>query len=233
MDYGARNPTSITWYAVDEHKRFWAFDELYVPMNQYPGGLPALCRYIKGHQYWERCSKVVADPKMFAKDQNILTKETGMEAWGTLKSIAEMMMNEGIYKIQRGNNDRIAGLTRLNTMLNWKGSNYQAYSYLLIGHKVKKGWWELCNLVYKLDDSDVKNPEEDVVKRNDHFFDQCKYALLSEDIPAAFVPQNDKNGMTLQMIEDKMDEEREKNEDKDIFSCSFRELEEDFEGDYT
>ncbi len=232
MDYGARNPTSIHWYAIDENKCFWVFDEFYQPLQSLSGGLPELCKYLKGHKYWERCSKVVADPKIFAKDQNIITKETGQKAWGTIKSIAEMMMDEGIYKVQRGNNDRIAGLTRINTMLNWRGSRLNSRPMVLFGTRAKKMWWELCNIVYKLDDTDTKNPEEDVVKRNDHAFDELKYSLLSEDIPPEFIYRSASGGMTLAEGEAKMDEDRLKKENKDQFSCTFRDIDGNYEEEY-
>ena len=224
MDYGARNATSIHWYAVDEHRRFWAFDEFYTPMNQYKGGLPELARYLKSHPYYARAKYIVADPSMFNRSQNVITtKETGGKAWGTLMSVAELLQKEGIHKLQRGNNDRLAGISRAHQLLNWRGDKKSTNPLFLFGSKCPKLWWEYINLVYKLDDNENKNADEDVVKRNDHAFDDSKYAMLSQDAPAAAPALDPRAGFaTLKAIEDEIDAKYAS--EKDQFSCSFRDL---------
>lgn len=224
MDYGARNPTAFHWYAVDEHKRFWAFDEFYQPMNSVRGGLPEFCRYLKNHQYYSRLLYISGDPKMFAKDQNIITKETNQQSFGTIMSIAELMMKEGIHKLQRGNNDRIAGITRIHQMFNWRGDPQKAKPFVFIGKKCEKLWWELLNLVYRLDDNENKSAEEDVIKRNDHAYDNFKYALLSQDSPAEEVSVTQVGKTTLKMIEDEIDEKYAEEKGQDMF-FSFEEME--------
>lgn len=231
MDYGARNPTSFTWYAIDEHRRFWAFDEFYQPMNQLRGGLPEFCRYLKGHRYYSRLQYIAGDPKMFARDQNLIMKENGLESFGTLKSIAELMMAEGIHKLQRGNNDRMAGITRVHQMFNWRGNGKETKPFAFIGRRCNKAWWELINLIYKLDDNNMKNAEEDVVKRNDHFFDQFKYALLSQDAPAEQVGDRRSGFATLDQIEKEIDEMHNSKE-RDVFACSFSDLDGEYESYY-
>lgn len=227
MDYGARNPTAFVWFAIDEGRRFWAFDEFYIPMNSYKGGLPEFCRYLKNHKYYSRLQYIAGDPKMFARDQNIITKETGMESFGTIMSVAELMMKEGVHKLQRGNNDRIAGITRVHQMFNWRGDPQTAKPYLFIGRRCEKSWWEFNNLVYKLDDNEHKAAEEDVIKRNDHAFDLFKYSLLSQDAPSEDFIDRRAGFATLKAIEDEMDRERE-SKDRDVFSCSFRDLDSDY-----
>lgn len=227
LDYGGTNPTSVHWYAIDEYRRFWSFDEYYVPMNKVKGGYPEFAKYLKTHPYYSRVRKIVADPSIFNKNQNVLvTKETNQKAHGTIMSVAELLMKEGIYKLQRGNNDRIAGLNRIHTMFNYRGDGLTK-PYLFIGTKCRKQWWELCNIVYKPDDNENKNPDEDVVKRNDHAFDETKYALLSEDIPAEVVHSQKAGGTTLKEIEDEIDEKYNK-ENNDIYVCSFDELDASF-----
>lgn len=170
MDYGARNPTSIHWYAVDPSRRFWCFDEFYQPLNTLPGGLPSLAKYLLSHPYYARARHIVADPSIFNKGQNVIeTKENSGKAWGTLMSVAELLQKEGVHKLQRGNNDRITGITRVHQMFNFRGEK-DTKPYAFIGRKCVKLWWELNNLIYKLDDKETKNADEDVVKRNDHCF---------------------------------------------------------------
>lgn len=227
MDYGARNPTSIHWYAVDPFRRFWSFDEFYLPLNALGGGLPKLAEYLKKHPYYARAKFIVADPSMFNKNQNVLlARETNQKAYGTLMSVVELFQKEGIHKFQRGNNDRIAGITRLHMMFNFRGDDFTK-PYLFIGKRCEKQWWELINLVYKLDDRESKNADEDVVKRNDHAFDELKYALLSEDIPAEVVYSQKSGEFTLHALEEEIEEKYNK-ENNDVFECSFQALDESF-----
>lgn len=235
LDYGARNATAMHWYAIDEHRRFWAFDEFYCPMNQNKGGLAAFAEYIKNHPYYPRLRFIAADPSMFNKNQNVLTtKETGGEATGTLMSVADLLIKLGVHKLQRGNNDRLAGISRAHQMLNWRGDEKSSNPFFFFGKKCHKLWWEYINLVYKLDDNESKNADEDVVKRNDHAFDASKYALLSQELPAGAPRIDPRAGFcTLQVIEDEI-EERYAKEDQDPFACSFKEFEdeEDFAETY-
>lgn len=228
LDYGARNATSFHWYAIDEYRRFWAFDEFYAPMNQYQGGLAGFADYLQNHPYYPRLRFIAADPSIFNKNQNVLTtKETGGEAVGTLMSVADLLVKLGIHKLQRGNNDRLAGISRVNQMLNWRGDEKKSNPFFFFGRKCRKLWWEYINLVYKLDDNESKNADEDVVKRNDHAFDESKYALLSQELPADAPAIDPRAGFaTLQVIEDEI-EERYAKEDQDPFACSFAEFEDE------
>jgi hypothetical protein len=228
LDYGARNATSMHWYAIDEHRRFWAFDEFYTPMNQLKGGLVAFADYVKNHPMYPRLKFISADPSMFNRNQNVLTtKEGDREATGTLMSVADLLIKQGIHKLQRGNNDRLAGISRSHQMFNWHGDEKSSNPFFFIGRKCNKLWWEYINLVYKLDDNENKNADEDVVKRNDHAFDDSKYALLSQELPADAPRINPLAGFaTLQNIEEEIDARYAK-EDQDPFSCSFAEYEDE------
>lgn len=228
LDYGSRNATSVHWYAVDEYRRFWAFDEFYCSMQEYQGGLAQFGEYLKRHPYYTRVRHIVADPSIFNRSQNVLeAKENGRESWGTLMSIAEILQkNCGISKLQRANNDRLAGLTRVHQMLNWRGDQLAGRPHLFVGKRCGKLWWELTNLVYKLDDNASKNADEDVVKRNDHAFDELKYALLSRDLPADAPALDNRAGFaTLKAIEDEIDLEyaKEGRSDYDIIFATLDE----------
>lgn len=223
MDYGARNPTAFTFFAVDEFRRFWAYDEFYMPMNQLKGGLPEFCRWLKGHKDYSRLLYIAGDPKMFAKDQNIITKETNQQSFGTIMSIAELMMKEGIHKLQRANNDRMAGLARLHQLFDWRGDKESTKPKLFIGKRCNKAWWEFGGLIYKLDANGEKNAEDDVVKRHDHLFDLYKYCALSQDAPAEGAPASLPGRTTLKSIEDEIDAAHNE-ANNDPFACRFDEL---------
>lgn len=222
LDWGARNPTGLVWFAIDTHRRFWAFDEFYKPMNQVHGGLPAFAEYIKKHPYFPRLRKIVADPKIFAKDQNMITKETGLKAFGTIKSIAELLMAEGVYQLERGNNDRAAGLQRLQQMFNFRGDGTTEPN-AFIGKNCEKMWWEFTNSTYRLDDKENKNAEDDIVKKNDHIIDLTKYSYLSEDVPAEVVNSSPKRMFRMDVLEQEI-EDRYAGENNDVFSVSMSEL---------
>jgi len=225
MDYGARNPTAILWHAIDEHRRFWTFDEFYKPVKDLKGGYVALAEYFLKHPYYPRAKFITADPSMFNKSQNVLvSKENNQKSYGTLMSVVDLLEKEGIYKFQRANNDRIAGLSRLNSMFNFRGEGQKSSPFVFIGSKCHKTWWELNNIVYKLDDSETKNPEEDIVKRNDHSYDSLRYALMSENLPAEVVADERAGFASLKTIEDEMDEDYAKKNRPDAFSCTFNEL---------
>lgn len=230
LDYGARNATAVTWFAVDEHRRFWSFDEFYVPMNQYKGGLAAFADYLKSHPYYPRLRYIAADPSIFNKNQNVLeAKENSVKSYGTLMSVADLLIKQGITKLRRGNNDRLAGITRCHQMFNWRGDPVSTNPFFFFGKKCNKAWWEFTNLVYKFDDNEKKNADEDVVKRNDHAFDQHKYAMLSVDLPAGAPRLDPRAGFaTLKSIEDEIDEMHNK-ENRDQFAYYSADLDSDDE----
>jgi hypothetical protein len=217
---------------VDEHRRFWTFDEFYKPVRDIKGGYVGLAEYLLKHPYYPRAKFITADPSMFNKSQNILvSKENNQKSYGTLMSVVDLLEKEGIYKFQRANNDRIAGLSRMNSMFNFRGEGSKAKPYIFIGKKCNKAWWELNNLVYKLDDSETKNPEEDIVKRNDHAYDSIRYALMSENLPAEVVHDERAGFATLKAVEDEMEEDYAKKNASDVFSCKFNELDGESEWD--
>jgi len=201
-------------------------------MNDYEreGGLPGFARYLKNHPMYPRLRYSAADPSIFNRTQNVLTtKENGGQAFGTIMSVAELLMKEGVTKLQRGNNDRLAGISRAHQMLNWRGDGALSNPMFFFGKKCKKLWWEYINLVYKFDDKPGKNAEEDIIKRNDHAFDESKYAMLSVDAPAGAPMVDPRAGFaTLKSVEDEIDEMHNK-ENNDVFSVSFGELDGDFD----
>lgn len=224
LDYGATNPTSINLYAIDEHKRFWCFWEFYKPSN-----VIEISKVLLFHPLWHRISYVVADPSIFNKNQTqIITKETGNTDTATIMSIGEMLLDRGIINIHRGNNNRLAGMERVRTMFNWRGTPTETRPRLFISPHCPKTWWELNNLVFKPDDDPDKNVSEDCVKRNDHAFDQIKYSLLSWDLPQESPIDNRAGFATLKNIEDEIDE-RYNNEDRDVFSVKWRDLDDEID----
>ncbi len=198
LDFGGTNPTSINFYSVDERGRFHSFWEFYKPSN--PG---EIARVLKGHPMWPRVLKVVADPSIFNKNQH------HKDHHEVVKSIGEMLEDLGIYNLERGVNDRVAGLQRVKHMLRYSEYSPNLEPWLTFSPECKNQFKELIGLVY-LDQSQEqllnKNPEEDVVKKNDHAYDQLRYALMSWKVPAEFISQRTDDQFSLKVIEEEIDE---------------------------
>lgn len=162
IDFGSRNPTAILFAAVDHRGRFHFFDEFYKPSN------PAeIARFIKNHPFYRRITKIVADPSIFNNNQH--------NQDGSVRSIKDLIEDAGIYGIEPGVNDRIAGLERMKMMLRFNAVQ-DLEPYMTISKNCKKLWWELINLTYKENTDNQRatsNEPEDVVKKNDHGFDSC------------------------------------------------------------
>lgn len=224
LDYGTNNPTSIHFYAIDEFKRFWSYWEFYKPSN-----MVEISQVLQSHPDWHRVRAVIGDPVIFNKTQNqIVTKETGLPAYGTLMSIGEMLIKSGVYCLTRGNNDRLAGMERIRTLFGWRGHKDNSTPCLFISPNCPKQWWELNNLVFKPETSENKNPADDCVKRNDHAFDELKYASLSEDLPADVDNSKKYGQFSLSTIEEEIDESYSKENESDPFAINMRDTEELF-----
>jgi hypothetical protein len=197
LDFGSRNPTAIYFHAIDHRGRFHTFSEFYKPSTP-----SEIARWLKNHPYWSRCLKVVADPSIFNANQHD-------PEGGQIKSIANLLEDLGIYNLERGENDRVAGLTRMKEMLRYQEAQYLE-PYWSISTDCPKLWWELCGLTYK-ENTDkqrlTKNEEEDVVKKDDHGFDSARYSLMSWNVPSD-LPERPRDGRTttLRELEEEIDE---------------------------
>jgi hypothetical protein len=203
LDFGSRNPTAILFHAVDHRGRFHTFSEFYKPSTP-----SEIARWLKNHPYWTRCLKVVADPSIFNSNQHDLEG-------GAIKSIASMLEELGIYNLEKGENDRIAGLQRMKEMLRYQEAQ-NLEPYWSISTDCPKLWWELCGLTYR-ENTDkqrlTKNEEEDVVKKDDHAFDSARYALMSWNSPSE-LPERKGTGTswTMKEIEEEIDDHYDREE---------------------
>lgn len=198
MDFGGRNPTAIIWFAVNERGHFHAFSEFYKPSTP-----PEIARYLKAHPYYHRLQKIAVDPSVFNKNQHHFT-----EKWEVITSIGDMLNDLGIYQLERGNNDRVAGLERLKYMFRHSESNPSLDAYFTISKDCPNLWKELTSILYKDESPEQlvnKNPSEDTVKKGDHAFDATKYGLLSWSVPAALADKPKAHMFSLHQIEEDID----------------------------
>lgn len=207
LDFGGRNPTAILIFGVDERRRFHTIWEFYKPSSP-----KEVAQVLKNHPLYGRLRHIACDPSIWNK-----TQFHDLEGSTQVKSIAEMLDDLGIKKLIKGNNDRLAGLTRVKELFNYKIGNPKPY--LLITEACPKLWWELTNLTYKVETINQlasKNLSEDTVKKDDHAFDALKYALLSWDIPAD-IARSRGSKMTITQLEEEIEERYDRMEEEFFF----------------
>lgn len=192
LDYGTQNPTSIHYYGIDERRRFYSLFEFYKPSN-----VREIAAVLRGthigpdihgvkkdyrHPLWRRCERVVVDGAIFNKNQ-----ETGEGH----TSVGDLLEEAGIPIMERATKDRIAGLERMHDMLHnvpdYDPNDPTKQPYLFFCERCEWQWKELTELVYDELPPHLllnRNQKEDVVAKNDHAYDETRYALMSIQAPS-------------------------------------------------
>jgi hypothetical protein len=203
FDFGSTNPTSLHIYAITEARRIISLWEFYKP-----SGIVEIAMAMKGehpkarHPLYNRISSIVADPSIFKKNQQDPMREE-------VRSLAELLEDQGIFKLEMGNNDRIAGLERLRVLFNDLPNDPEAPSYLQFCERCENQWREFVNIVHKETSPGVlvtKNASEDVVKKDDHAYDEARYMALSVQAPADGPHPDEIQGYTLHNLEKELDD---------------------------
>jgi hypothetical protein len=204
LDFGSRNATAILWFAVNERGHFHCFSEFYKPSNP-----SEIARYLKNHPYFPRLTKIACDPNIYNKNQHALSEQSGV-----ILSIADMLNDFGVWQIERGNNDRLAGLERVKYMMRHSETE-NLRPYLTISEECPNLWRELVEIVYKEETPEQlsnRNASEDTVKKRDHAFDSLKYGLLSWNVPSDLIQAPVANEFSIKAIEEDIDRRREEEE---------------------
>ncbi len=187
LDYGSLNPTAITIFAIDERRRFYALYEFYKPAEKGEPMTPEILDFFNGtHKQFpvprdilRRIEKIVADPAIFRK-----TQESGEE----MRSIADILEDGGLMLLEPGENDRQAGLERVQNMLRYLPEEPEEEPWLFFCERCESSWKEFNDLVYDELPPHLllnKNKKEDVVAKNDHQYDLFRYSLLSITAPSS------------------------------------------------
>jgi len=199
LDYGGRNPTSIHFYAIDEDGTWHSVWEHYEPSHYM-----TISEILKQHPLWPRVIKTVCDPSIFKKDQNKYKDHQEV-----IVSIGELLQEEGVHNLERANNDRISGLQRVLQMFGQLPGLDDPPTRLLISEDCANQYTELSRLVYKEETTTQllnNNPSEDVVKKNDHTYDDLRYALMSWDFESKEVKPDLKNPFALSTVIHELDQ---------------------------
>lgn len=224
LDYGTTNPASVHFYAVDPRRRIYSIYEYYCPSNH-----RTIAKVLKGvyqgpnkdgvwtdfrHPLWRRCERVVVDGAIFKKDQ-----ESGGEE---LKSIGDLLEEQGIYNMERATKDRLAGLSRLHDLLlpgkDDKGEEMEPSLYFC--ERCENQWMEFTSLVRaELPPHAAlnKNQPEDIVPKDDHAYDETRYVAMAIAAPSneAYTPPPEEG--TLGAVEKEWDLDEAGKEEIDYF----------------
>lgn len=198
LDFGGtRNPTAFYICAIDEKKIWHVIDEYYRPSHYRD-----TADFIKEHPLYDRLIKIVIDPSMFKRDQHVVDRP------GAFTSVAELLQEAGVDILERGQNDRAAGLARVMDQFNQRPGETRP-TKILISDDCPHLFEEFSELVYK-QESELqlvhRNPSDDVEKKNDHGYDAVRYALMSWDTEAEYDLPRSNNPFSLENLEAEIDE---------------------------
>lgn len=210
LDYGTTNPTSIHFYGINRWRKIISLFEFYKPSN-----VREIAKVLKGvhqgpdkdgvwkdfrHPLWKRCEKLVVDGAIFNKNQ-----ESGGEE---MKSIGDLLEEQGIYKMERATKDRVAGLSRLHDLFDPNLADPEQAPGMVFCERCVNQWEEFTNHVYaELPEHALlnKNVPEDIVPKDDHAYDETRYVGMSVAAPSEDMPQPVPEEGTLGAIEKEWD----------------------------
>jgi hypothetical protein len=209
LDYGSTNPTSLHIYAIDERRRIKSIWEFYKSSSKDRSIVDEIAMALQGthpdpkyqHGLWRRIEKVICDPSIFNDNQQDTMKEQ-------VTSIGAMLEERGIYNLESANNERQGGLERVKEMLNYLPENPNFEPYLQFCERCENQWKEFTNVVYdEIPPHQLinKNEKEDIKKKNDHSYDECRYVLMAVTSPAKTEADLPPGSGTLGEFDDSLD----------------------------
>ena len=163
MDWGYTKPYSIGFWAVSPEGQLVRFEEMY--------GCEEGKRNVGTK---EAPSKVAQRAWRFASQMGIEDMVADPACWAHTSemSIADHFTDAG-FNMVRGNRDRIAGLVRFHDVL--KSTHMNGQPMLIVFDHCDHFARTIPALAY-----DEKKPEDVDTKMEDHIYDECRYALMSE-----------------------------------------------------
>jgi hypothetical protein len=176
LDWGRRNAASFHIYTVKENKHIHSAYEIY----KHDTSLPDFCNLIKSLPFYHDLIWISADPSLWNRNQE--TKEG-------LRSLANMFMDNGITLLKgKSRDDELA----INELLDrWYQLDIKESAFT-ISPKCPMQIWEFERLRYKeLTTAMIEksNPEETLVDKDNHSWDDWKY-FISTWITEAKFEQN-------------------------------------------
>lgn len=187
LDYGSLNPSAGYIYAITDQRHVIALYEFYKPAERGMPITPEIAQFFRGEhpefpvpkELCKRIETIIADPAIFRKTQEIGGEE--------MRSIADLLEEQGLYTLEPGENERQAGLERYHDMLRYNPDEPNEEPWFTICKRCPNLWRELNTLVYDELPPHLlmnKNKKEDVVAKDDHGYDSSRYLLMSVSMPS-------------------------------------------------
>lgn len=180
MDWGYSKPYSIGWYAVNAHGRVIRYREMYgcEPGQRNVGTKESATQVAQ--RAWELSvaegvKYMVADPAVWSKtDADDL-------------SIAEKFASAG-WEMIKGNHDRLNGIAMVHDY--FKQTDEDGRPMLMVFQNCY-GFIETIPLLLP----DPNRPEDIDSAMEDHIYDECRYALMSEFVktPARYINRQNRS----------------------------------------
>ena len=168
FDYATRGITAFVVYAkakgVDDYYAVWEF---YVANS----GYLSTCHAIKTCPYYDRLEWIVADPQIWAANQQ-------RQGSNEMVSVAQLFGEQGIHYLNGSKGGDGAVAERITQEL-WN-INDSDTPRLRIFQGCQKLWWEMTRLRYadwRNATAQFRNPKETLVDRDNHAWDTLKYFL--------------------------------------------------------
>jgi hypothetical protein len=164
LDWGRRNAASFHIYSVNENKHIHSAYEIY----KHDVSIPEFSDLMKVSPNYHDLNWISADPSLWSKNQE--TKEG-------LRSLEDMFRDNGIILMKgKSRDDAIA----INELLDrWYDLDNQDPTFTINPHCIMQ-IWEFERLRYKELTTamlDKTNPEEQLVDKDNHSWDDWKYFI--------------------------------------------------------
>jgi len=164
LDWGRRNAASFHIYSVGEGKHVHSAHEIY----KHDTSIPAFSDLIKESPFYHDLSWISADPSLWNKNQ---------ETAQGLRSLADMFADNKIYLMPgKSRDDEVA----INELLDrWCNLDSKEPTFTISPNNIMQ-IWEFERLRYKelsTAMSEKANPEEKLVDKDNHSWDDYKYFI--------------------------------------------------------
>lgn len=208
LDYGGtQNPTSINFYAIDDNKMWHSIWEFYKPAHY-----KEISEVLLAHPLYSRLLKIVVDPSIFKRDQQ--------KTDGEFTSVGDLLISVGIDNLEEANRERIAGLARVHEQFNQRSNTNERPTFIVFSTDCPEQWRELTKIIYK-EESEIqllnKNPADDVIKKDDHSYDNLRYTLMSWDSSGEAMPKK-RPQFRLDVIEEEIEKSFDDENFNDLFN---------------
>ena len=165
FDYGGRSPASFHVYTICDGATY-AIWELYEPC----GNVADFAKKMQECPYWNRIKYIAADPSIWWKNQQ--AKQ------GALTSIYELFIENKIYKFLQGVTDEPAWIAQMRQ--HWTDPDDPTFKIFDCCPMMVKEFEEAVYASTSDKALMTQNLRENILDKNNHSLDDCKYYMNSK-----------------------------------------------------